>query len=130
MAAQSYPPPSLVFLFFSFFFYKRNEIPKVCLSACCFQGGRWWLCLIELSCSQTPGKKNKLTWKGLLIPMYLYVFLREGLIKGLIFCVPGARLKPSFLVGFSYALKSRLILVTYSPTMCCIIIALLGCAGV
>lgn len=58
------------------------------------------------------------------------VFLREGVTKGLNSCVSAARFKLSFLVGLCYALKSRLMFMTHSPTLGCIVIALLGCAGV
>lgn len=116
--------------FYSFLWGEWN--PQTLPDCCCFQ--RLGCCSAEFNSDvlklQREKSTIKLTWKGLLIPTCGYVFWRESAIKWLIFCVPAARFKPSLLVGFCCVPKSRLMFMTYSLTLGCIILALLGCAGV
>lgn len=111
-------------------FLRGEWNPQTLPDCCCFQ--RVSCCSAEFNSDVLKLQRKsiiKSTWKGLLIPMCGYIFWKESVIKGLIFCVPAARFKPSLLVGFCCVPKFRLMFMTYSLALCRIIIALLGCAG-
>lgn len=113
-----------------FLFLQGEWNPQTLPDCCCFQGMGGCSAEFNSDVLQLQRKSTiKLTWKGLLIPTCGCVFWRESVIKGLIFCVPAARFKPSLLVGFCCVPQSRLMFMTYSLALCCIVLALL-CRGV